>query len=234
LEHDNGALCSPHLRAAEEIRELGRKGGGCFIIPPSLHYITVSLYCKIIVNEPIFVLYSYLCDMIIILCAMFCCRNVLIHVFFRHIVCRSFVGITRICAILVTVNTRELGGSKIEVFNIKYCICKVRYIRLHVESADITCVGGQVDPGTVRRVVNRLVHGAGTRREGRRDGTARVVLMGRAMAGPGSNKLVCCCRRCSEDLARELNKFTCIHSAGKCWNRIGTSTLVFFIIFYDG
>jgi hypothetical protein len=227
LEHDNGALRSPHLRAAEEIRELGRNGGGGFIIPPpSLHYITVSLYCKIIVNEPIFVLYSYPCDIIIILCALFCCRNVLTHVTFRYIVCRSFVGIIRICAILVTLHTRVLGDSKIEVFNIKYCIFNVRYIRLHVESAVITCVGGQVDPGTVRRVVNRLVYGAGTRREGRRDGTARM--------GPGSSKLVCCCRRCSEDLARVLNKFTCIHSAGKCWNRIGTSTLVFFIIFYDG
>ena len=67
-----------------------------------------------------------------------------------------------------------------------------------------------------------------------RDGTARVVLVGVAGVVPGGNRLVCCCRRCSEDLARVLNKFTCIHSAGKCWNRIGTSTSVVFTFFYDG
>ncbi len=94
--------------------------------------------------------------------------------------------------------------------------------------------GGQVAPGTVRCEDNRPVYGGGARWEGRRDGTASVVFLGRAGVGPGGNRLVCCCRRCSEDLARELNKFTYTYRAGKCWNRTGTSTLVFLIIFYDG
>jgi len=51
--------------------------------------------------------------------------------------------------------------------------------------------GGQVAPGTVRCEDNRPVYGVGARWEGRRDGTASVVFLGRVGVGPGGNKLVC-------------------------------------------
>jgi hypothetical protein len=140
LEHDNGAICSPHLRTAEEIRKLARRGGGGgdLILPP-LPYITELLYCKIIVNEPNFVLYSYFRNLINIICALLCCRNVLIYVFIRYIVCCSLF--IQICAIVVTLRSRKVCDSKIEFSNSKNRMSRVRYIRLHVESADIMCGG---------------------------------------------------------------------------------------------
>ena len=139
-----------------------------------------------------------------------------------------------ICACLVTVNSKKVGNSKIVPLNKKISMYRVRYLWLHVESADLRWGRGQVYPGTVRCKYERVAYTGSVTCEGGRDGTARVVLVGVAGVVPGGNRLVCCCRRCSEDLGRELHKFTYIQRAGKCWNRIGTSTIVFLILFYDG
>ena len=177
-------------------------------------------------------LYSSCRNLMNILCALLNCRYVSIFELIRYIVC--FYLMTYICACLVTVNSKKEGNSKIVPLNKKISMYRVRYLWLQVESADLRWGRGQVYPGTVRCEYERVAYRGCVTWEGRRDGTASVVFGGGAGVGPGGNGLVCCCRRCSEVLGRELNKFTYTHRAGKCWNRIGTSTLVFFIMFYDG
>ena len=150
----------------------------------------------------------------------------------RYIVC--FNLISGICACLVTVILKKVENSRNVVLSMKSYMYRVRFFWWHVESAVLRRGRGQVYPGTVRCKYERVAYTGSVTCEGGRDGTARVVLVGVAGVVPGGNRLVCCCRRCSEDLGRELHKFTYIQRAGKCWNRIGTSTIVFLILFYDG
>ena len=116
-----------------------------------------------------------------------------------------------------------------------------RCIGRYGESAVRAYVSRQVKYGTVRRVCEWLVHSTASSRGARRAGTEEVLLAARAgVVQQGSvyshnvGRLVSRLQLCREDTARELNKSTCATSAGKCWNRIGTSTLVMFAFFYDG
>ena len=199
--------------------------------PPLLH-ITVLLYYVIIVNEPIFVLCIHCRNPIYIICALFNYRYVSIYEHIRYIVCCYLMSY--ICACLVTVTMKKVENSRNVVFSMNSYMYRVRFLWWHVESAVFRRGWGQVYPGTVRCKYERVAYSGSVTCEGGRDGTARVVLVGVAGVVPGGNRLVCCCRRCSEDLGRELHKFTYIQRAGKCWNRIGTSTIVFLILFYDG
>ncbi len=124
-------------------------------------------------NEPNFVLCSYFRIFVNIICALLCYRHVSIYVFIRYIVCCSLM--IHICAVLVTLRSKKVGDSKIVFSNSKISMSRVRYIRLHVESADLKWGRGQVSPGTVRCEDNRVVYGGGAKWEGRRDGTASVV-----------------------------------------------------------
>jgi len=234
LEHDNWVICSPHLRTAEEIRGPVRKGGGGISSVPLLLYITVLLYYVIIVNEPIFVLFIHCRSLINIICAPVYYRYAANYYYehVRYIVCFNLMS--GICDCLVTVILKRVENIRNVVFNMKSCMYGVRFLWWHVESAVSRRGWGQVYPGTVRCKYERVAYTGSVTCEGGRDGTARVVLVGWAGVVPGGNRLVCCCRRCSEDLGRELHKFTYIQRAGKCWNRIGTSTIVFLILFYDG
>ena len=200
-------------------------------VPPLLH-ITVLLYYVIIVNEPIFVLFIHCHSLINIICALVNYRYVAIYEHVRYIVC--FNLISGICDCLVTVILKKVEHIRNVVFNMKSCRYRVLFLWWHVESAVSRRGWGQVYPGTVRCEYERVAYRGCVTWEGRRDGTASVVFGGGAGVGPGGNGLVCCCRRCSEVLGRELNKFTYTYRAGKCWNRIGTSMLVFLIMFYDG
>jgi hypothetical protein len=109
------------------------------------------------------------------------------------------------------------------------------------ESAVRTLVSWQVKYGTVRRVCEWLVHSRACNRGAGRAGTEAVLLAVRASVvlkgSKGSHKagrLVSWYQLCREDTARELNKSTCATSAGKCWDRIGTSMSVVFTFSYDG
>ncbi len=196
---------------------------------PPLPHITVLLYYVIIVNEPIFVLFIHCRSLINIICALVYYRYAAIYEHVRYIVC--FNLISGICDCLVTVIRKKVENSRNVVFSMKKYMYRVRFFWWHVESAVFRRGRGQEYPGTVRCKYERAAYSGSVTCEGGRDGTARVVLVGWAGVVPGGNRLVCCCRRCSEDLGRELHKFTYIQRAGKCWNRIGTSTTVFLILF---
>jgi hypothetical protein len=116
-----------------------------------------------------------------------------------------------------------------------------RCIGRYGKSAARAYVSWQVTYGTVRRVCEWPVHSRASSRGARRAGTEEVVLAARAgvvqqgsVYSHNAGRLVSRYQLCREDTARELNKSTCATSAGKCWNRIGTSTSVVFTFFYDG
>ncbi len=140
-------------------------------------------------------------------------------------------------------------------WELKYRVVRIGmgFVRVECVSVCMMCIGRygesavraieswQVTYRTVRRVCEWLVHSRACSRGARRAGTEAVLLVVRAgvvmMGSLGSHKAgrsVSWYRLCKEDTARELNKPTCTTSAGKCWDRIGTSMSVVFTLFYDG
>jgi hypothetical protein len=86
-------------------------------------------------------------------------------------------------AVLVTVRSIIECNGNIVFLNSKISMSRIRYIWLHVESADLMWGSGQVSPGTVRCEYKLVVYGLEGTWKGRRDGTASVVVLGQAATG---------------------------------------------------
>jgi hypothetical protein len=260
LGDDYGDVRPPHPRTAEEIRMKCLMGRRVISIPALLR-ITDILYSLYIVNGPFFISCCHIRNVMHHLCAgilmlfvyilMQCMfvqytSNLILLLLFLLTQCMliqdTAIRINIVLSswfLLFCIEFKyrmvRIGTDFVRIVCVSVCR---RCIGRYVESAVRAHVSWQVKYGTVRRVCEWLVHSRVSRRGARRAGTEEVSLavrVGVVVKGSvGSHKagrLVSRCQLWREDTARELNKSTCATSAGKCWDRIGTSTSAVFTFF---